>query len=64
MSDFGDEVRRALLAAGCIKVREGKGSHTIWRSPINARHFPVPARIKSRHTANEIVKQAGLAKRF
>jgi hypothetical protein len=28
------------------------------------RHFPVDSKIKSRHTANEVLKQAGLGQRF
>ena len=31
---------------------------------IQLRAFPVDGRILSRHTANEVLKQAGLAKRF
>ena len=33
-------------------------------SPITGRSFPVDSRIKSRHTANEVLKQAGLEKQF
>jgi len=32
--------------------------------PITKRRFPVPANIVSRHTANEVLKQAGLPKSF
>ncbi|TAN55871.1 MAG: type II toxin-antitoxin system HicA family toxin [Rhodospirillales bacterium] len=52
------------MAAGCLFVRQGKGSHEIWHSPINGRNFAVPIGIPSRHTANEILKQAGLPKAF
>jgi ribosomal protein L16/L10AE len=50
--------------SGCTRVRPGKGSHEIWYSPLTKRHFAVSARIKSRHTANAILKQAGLPKSF
>lgn len=53
-----------LLAHGCTFVRDGKGSHQIWLSPLSGRHFAVPTSIAKRHTANEILKQAGLAKAF
>ncbi|MGZ8402350.1 MAG: type II toxin-antitoxin system HicA family toxin [Rhodoplanes sp.] len=43
-------------------VRAGKGSHEIWFSPINNRNFSVPRTTKSRHTANEVLKRAGLPK--
>ena len=57
-------VRDLLRAAGCSMVRQGKGSHEIWHSPTTRRNFPVPVGIRSRHTANAILRQAGLAKAF
>ncbi|MDE2329263.1 MAG: type II toxin-antitoxin system HicA family toxin [Bradyrhizobium sp.] len=51
-------------AAGCTLVRQGKGSHEIWYSPLTDRNFPVPVGIPSRHTANAILRQAGLPKAF
>jgi hypothetical protein len=60
-----DRVLRDLLrAAGCAFVRQGKGSHEIWHSPITGRNFAVPINIPSRHTANAILRQAGLPKAF
>lgn len=53
-----------LRAAGCTWLRDGKGSHDIWRSPINDRAFTVPRAIASQHLANAILKQAGLPKGF
>jgi hypothetical protein len=64
MADFDRELFRLLEAAGCRYVRAGKGSHQIWYSPITERSFPVPVGIKSRHTANGVLKDAGLAKAF
>jgi predicted RNA binding protein YcfA (HicA-like mRNA interferase family) len=61
---FDRELRELLRAAGCTFVRQGKGSHEIWHSPITRRNFPVPVGIASRHTANAILRQAGLAKAF
>jgi predicted RNA binding protein YcfA (HicA-like mRNA interferase family) len=61
---FDRTLRDLLRAAGCILVRQGKGSHEIWRSPITRRNFPVPSNISSRHTANAILRQAGLPKAF
>jgi hypothetical protein len=54
----------APRAAGCSFVRQGRGSHEIWHSPITRRNFPVPVYISSRHTANAILRQAGLPKAF
>jgi predicted RNA binding protein YcfA (HicA-like mRNA interferase family) len=61
---FTPELLRLLRDAGCVFVRHGKGDHDIWRSPITGVVFPVDHRILSRHTANGVLKQAGLPKRF
>jgi len=61
---FDRALRELLRAAGCVLVRQGKGSHEIWYSPITKRNFPVPVGIASRHTANGILRQAGLPKAF
>jgi hypothetical protein len=57
-------VKKLLTEAGCKCVRPGKGDHEIWHSPITNLCFPVDSDIKSRHTANAVLKQAGLAKAF
>lgn len=60
-----DKVLRDLLReAGCTMIRQGKGSHEIWTSPITRQNFAVPIGIPSRHTANAILRQAGLPKAF
>jgi len=61
---FDHALRELLRAAGCSLVRQGKGSHEIWHSPVTRRNFPVPVGIDSRHTANAILRQAGLPKAF
>jgi hypothetical protein len=55
---FDRALRELLRAAGCTLVRQGRGSHEIWHSPITKRNFGIP----SRHTANAILRQAGLPK--
>ena len=64
MPDYSPDVKRTLRANGCAFVRPGKGDHEIWFSPLTKRHFPVDSRIKSRHTANGILKQAGIPKQY
>ncbi len=64
MPGFTRDVKRALEAAGCYFHRQGRGDHEIWYSPISQRHFTVDGSIRSRHTANETLKQAGLPKQF
>jgi predicted RNA binding protein YcfA (HicA-like mRNA interferase family) len=61
---FDRPLRDLLKVAGCYLVRQGKGSHEIWYSPITKENFPVPIGIPSRHTANAILRQAGLPKGF
>lgn len=63
MPTFEKDVRRILLANGCVFVRQGKGDHEIWFSPITQRRFVVDGKIKSRHTANGM-KQAGVEHHF
>jgi predicted RNA binding protein YcfA (HicA-like mRNA interferase family) len=53
-----------LRAANCTIVRQGKGSHEIWFSPITNRNFTVPKNTKVVHTANKVLKDAGLPKAF
>lgn len=60
-SSFYPALRALLLAYGCQFVRQGKGSHEMWRNPANGYQFPVPVTIVNRHTANGILKQAGIA---
>lgn len=64
MADFSPELKRLLHAAGCRFERQGKGDHEIWSSPTTGVRFPIDSKIKSRHTANAVLKQAGLPKKF
>jgi len=57
-------VKEKLAAAGCWFVRQGRGDHEIWESPLNGKRFTVDNNIQSRHTANGTLKDAGLAKAF
>lgn len=64
MADYAPQLKRLLKDADCTFHRQGKGDHELWYSPYTARYFPVDSKIKSRHTANGVLKQAGLAKAF
>jgi hypothetical protein len=61
---FDRELRQLLRQAGSAFVRTGKGSHEIWYSPITGWRFPVLGGIVSRHTANGVLRQAGLPRAF
>ncbi|NGP18294.1 type II toxin-antitoxin system HicA family toxin [Devosia aurantiaca] len=61
---FYAQIVDALKAAGCEFRRSGKGDHEIWYSPITNRTFSVDRGSLSRHTANAVMKQAGINKHF
>ena len=61
---YTSEVKDYLKEAGCNFVRHGKGDHYIWYSPITKRCVTVDNKILSRHTANGILKDAGIGKKF
>ncbi len=58
------EVAKLLRDAGCTFVRQGKGDHEIWESPITKRRFTLPRKLQKTHTANGALKDAGLPKRY
>ena len=60
MADYEKDVRKKLTENMCIFVRHGKGDHDIWYSPLTGKNFPIDSKIKSRHIANVIMKQAGI----
>ena len=64
MAEYEKLVREELHKNGCYFLRRGKGDHDIWYSPITKRSVTVDVKIKSRHTANEIMKKSGISKRF
>lgn len=64
MAEYEKKVRKLLSQNQCKFVRHGKGDHDIWFSPISNRHVTVDTKIKSRHTANAIMKQSGIDYKF
>ena len=60
-SGFYPQLRALLLAHGCWLVRQGKGSHEWWESPISGSRFAVAVTVNSRDTANSILKDAGIS---
>ncbi len=61
---FTPELIRLLLESGCSFERHGKGDHDIWYSPTTNLRFSGDSKIKSRHTANAVLKQDGIKKAF
>jgi HicA-like toxin of HicAB toxin-antitoxin system len=64
VAGFTRDLKKILKDAGCRFERQGKGDHEIWYSPISGKRFTVDSNIKSRHTANGVLKEAGLEKKF
>jgi predicted RNA binding protein YcfA (HicA-like mRNA interferase family) len=61
---FTPKLKKLLRSAGCSFARRGKGDHETWYSPLSKNYFTVDNKILSRHTANAVLKQAGLPKAF
>ena len=55
MAEYEKKVRDKLKENGCYFLRHGRGDHDIWYSPITKTNITVDGKIKSRHTANEII---------
>jgi predicted RNA binding protein YcfA (HicA-like mRNA interferase family) len=64
MAEYEKKVRELLIKNGCIFQRHGKGDHDIWYSPLTNRPITVDGKILSRHTANGIMKRAGIKHHF
>jgi hypothetical protein len=64
MAEYEKKVRIKLSENGCMFQRHGKGDHDIWYSPITRRNITVDGKIPSRHTANAVMKQAGIDYHF
>ena len=64
MAGYYRDLKNLLKDGGCTFVREGKGDHEIWFSPITNRHFTLDRGVTSRPTANGTLKDAGLPKAF
>jgi predicted RNA binding protein YcfA (HicA-like mRNA interferase family) len=54
---YYERVVEELKRLGYRFLRSGKGSHEIWRGP-DGQQTTVPHNLKSRHTANGILKSA------
>ena len=62
MNGFYNLVIAQLKAHGYTFLRAGNGSHELWSN--GSRNQTVSHNMPSRHMANAIMKQAGIAHRF
>jgi len=64
VATFERKVKRLLRQSGWTKVRHPGGSHEQWKHKTNPTYtITVPSKIKSKHTANGVLSQAGLDER-
>jgi predicted RNA binding protein YcfA (HicA-like mRNA interferase family) len=64
MADYYRDLIALLREAGFEFKRQGRGDHEIWWSPQIKVSVTVDRKLRSRITANEILKEAGLPKSF
>jgi predicted RNA binding protein YcfA (HicA-like mRNA interferase family) len=63
MADFYRDLVALLRAAGFMFKRQGRGDHKIWWNPQSGLRV-TDRKLRSKITANEILKDAGLPKAF
>ena len=54
------QLKALLRKHGCEFVRAGKGDREVWRSPHADKPVVIDGKMMSRHTANAIIKKAGI----
>ena len=64
MADYTKPVRDKLNEHGWRFHRRGKGNHDIWINMKTNEMVTVSNNIKSKHTANGILKKAGVNYKF
>ena len=58
------EVVKKLAQLGYAFHAPAKGSHEKWKHQSSGKMIIVPHNLKSRHTANSILKDAGSSRKF
>ena len=64
MADYYRDLVARLREGGYEFKRQGRGDHEIWWNPATRIRVTVDKKLRSRITANEILKDAGLPKAF
>lgn len=57
---YTKRVKAILQAHGWSLLRRGRGDHEVWAHPNLPKPIVVDGKIMSRHTANAVLKQAGI----
>ena len=61
---FYKDITAALKQSGFVYLKNAKGSHEWWFNEDLDRKVLVPKNAYSRHTANGIMKDAGIKRKF
>jgi predicted RNA binding protein YcfA (HicA-like mRNA interferase family) len=64
VADYYRDLIRLLRDAGYEFKRQGRGDHEVWWNRQTGVRVTVDKKLKSKHTANGILKEAGLDKAF
>ena len=65
MADYGNDLRRLLSKDGYVKLhKRGKGSHSVWYNNEKNITVTVKDKVKSHHSANEVLKDAKIDYKF
>jgi predicted RNA binding protein YcfA (HicA-like mRNA interferase family) len=62
MNGYESQIKTILSQHGWAYLRNGKGSHEIWKKGNEGQ--TIPKGCKSRHPANKIMKQCGINHKF
>jgi predicted RNA binding protein YcfA (HicA-like mRNA interferase family) len=64
MAEYEKKVREVLKQHGFVFHHHGRGDHDVWfKASVNIK-VTVDGKIKSRHMANQIMKEAGIDYHF
>ena len=64
MGDYTRQVKEILKTHGCVFLRNGKGDHERWYSPIINANFSIDGKIENRISANKQLKDAGIKQKI
>jgi predicted RNA binding protein YcfA (HicA-like mRNA interferase family) len=64
MAEYEKKVREVLKRYGWVFHHHGKGDHDVWTDRMGERKVTVDGKIKSRHMANTVLKEAGIDYHF
>lgn len=64
MGKLANDLKKLLAASGFEFLRQARGDHEVWWHPVTKQKLTIDNGSKSRHLANDLLKEAGLPKAF